>query len=479
MGEDDIVELLWKSGQVVESSQTQRPPVPPPILRGSGSGGGGGEESAPLPPPPPLHNHQQQPSDDQNLFIGEDEMASWLLHHPLREEDQFHSHLFYSGVVSAVPSTQPQASASLTPPQPPAASTVYTPTAAERPMGQVMAEGRAESFFNFWRLRGNIHTGGRVETAAAQWVKDSTQVGSSATPSSSAATATSGVLQAFAVQSLGQRVDTVCEIAGPSSSVVSKTETELFLIETEADDDERKREEREEPSDDAEVSQCSEVHVSHFDRVQSQSNCLVALQETGEEARGSTSRKRSRAAEMHNISERRRREKINEKLKALQELIPRCNKTDKASMLEDAIEYVKSLQMQIQMMSMRGGGMMPMMYTPNMQRFMPSSAMGMMGMNRPPFIPFPGMALPRPAHMEGLGPPYPPPRYPFPNVQAFDPNQPQFPGYMNPYSQFVGLQQMQQPPPPTQLQNQSSSQLSFSQASSSKEPEDQDNKPNG
>nr|CAA8287607.1 Unknown [Brassica napus]CAA8392219.1 Unknown [Brassica napus]CAA8403876.1 Unknown [Brassica napus] len=446
-GEDDIVELLWKSGQVVESSQEQRPPVPPSILRGSGSGGG--EESAPLPSPPPLPSHQQQLSDDQNLFIGEDEMASWLLHHhPLREEGDFHSHLFYSGV----------ASASLTPPPPPAAgSAIYTPTAAERPMGQAIASRRAESFFNFWRLRENIHTGGRVEAAAAPWVpvvKDSTQVGSSATPSSSAATATSGVLQTFAVPSLGQRgVDTVCDIPRPSSSVVSKTETELFRIETEAGDDERKRKEREEPSDDEE--------------------------ETGEEARGSTSRKRSRAAEMHNISERRRREKINEKLKALQELIPRCNKTDKASMLEDAIEYVKSLQMQIQMMSMRGGGMMPMMYTPNMQRFMPSSAMGMMGMNRPPFIPFPGMALPRPAHMEGLGPPYPPPRYPFPNVQAFDPNQPQFPGYMNPYSQFVGLQQMQQPPPPTQLQNQSSSQLSFSQASSSKEPEDQDNKPKG
>ena len=101
---------------------------------------------------------------------------------------------------------------------------------------------------------------------------------------------------------------------------------------------------------------------------------------------------------------------------------------------------------------------MPMMYTPNMQRFMPSSAMGMMGVNRPPFIPFPRMALPRPAHMEGLGPPYPPPRYPFPIIQGFDPsrvqqpdpvqNQPQFPGCLNPYSQFVGLQQMQQPPPP-------------------------------
>ena len=266
-GEDDIVELLWKSGQVVESSQTQRPPVPPPILRGSGSGGGGGEESAPLPPPPPLHSHQQQPSDDQNLFIGEDEMASWLLHHPLREEDQFHSHLFYSGVVSAVPSTQPQASVSLTPPQPPAANTVYTPTATERPMGQAIAARRAESVFNFWRLRENIHnTRGRVEAAAAPWVpvvKDSTQVGSSATPSSSVATATSGVLQAFAVPSLCQRgVETVCEVAGPSSSVVSKTETELLGIETEAGDDERKRKEREEPADDTEVSRCMLVTLT-------------------------------------------------------------------------------------------------------------------------------------------------------------------------------------------------------------------------
>ncbi|KAF3600189.1 hypothetical protein F2Q69_00033292 [Brassica cretica] len=321
----DIVELLWKSGQVVESSQTQRPPVPPPILRGSGSGGGGGEESAPLPPPPPLHNHQQQPSDDQNLFTGEDEMASWLLHHPLREEDDFHSHLFYSDVVSAVPSTQPQASVSLAPPLPPAAgSAIHTPTAAERPMGQVIAERRAENFLNFSRLRENIHTSGGVEVAAAApWVpvvvRDLTQVGSSATPSSLApescltpATVTGGVAQTFAVP---RAVETVCEIGGPSLSGVPKTETEPAT-------DERKRKEREEAAEDTE--------------------------ETGEEARGSTSRKRSRAAEKHNISERRRREKINEKMKALQELIPRCNKTDKASMLEDAIEYVKSLQMQIQ-----------------------------------------------------------------------------------------------------------------------------------
>ncbi|KAI0493421.1 hypothetical protein KFK09_023537 [Dendrobium nobile] len=72
--------------------------------------------------------------------------------------------------------------------------------------------------------------------------------------------------------------------------------------------------------------------------------------------------KRSRAAEVHNLSERRRRDRINEKMKALQELIPNCNKVDKASMLDEAIEYLKTLQLQVQMMSMGNGLFMhPMM----------------------------------------------------------------------------------------------------------------------
>ncbi|GMP45318.1 hypothetical protein CsSME_00013886 [Camellia sinensis var. sinensis] len=53
------------------------------------------------------------------------------------------------------------------------------------------------------------------------------------------------------------------------------------------------------------------------------------------------SSKRSRAAE-------RRRSRINEKMKALQNLIPNSNKTDKASMLDEAIEYLKQLQLQVQ-----------------------------------------------------------------------------------------------------------------------------------
>ncbi|KAL3722113.1 hypothetical protein ACJRO7_034468 [Eucalyptus globulus] len=69
--------------------------------------------------------------------------------------------------------------------------------------------------------------------------------------------------------------------------------------------------------------------------------------------RGSS--KRSRTAEVHNLSEKRRRSRINEKMKALQSLIPNSNKTDKASMLDEAIEYLKQLQLQVQMLSIRNG----------------------------------------------------------------------------------------------------------------------------
>lgn len=80
--------------------------------------------------------------------------------------------------------------------------------------------------------------------------------------------------------------------------------------------------------------------------------------------RGSTGSKRSRAAEVHNLSERRRRDRINEKMRALQELIPNCNKVDKASMLDEAIEYLKTLQLQVQIMSMGTGLYMPPMMLP-------------------------------------------------------------------------------------------------------------------
>ncbi|VAI37526.1 unnamed protein product [Triticum turgidum subsp. durum] len=87
------------------------------------------------------------------------------------------------------------------------------------------------------------------------------------------------------------------------------------------------------------------------------------------------SKRRSRAAEVHNQSERRRRDRINEKMRSLQELIPHCNKADKASILDEAIEYLKSLQMQVQIMWMTTG-MAPMMF-PGAHQFMPPMAVGM------------------------------------------------------------------------------------------------------
>ncbi|KAL6981721.1 hypothetical protein U1Q18_023343 [Sarracenia purpurea var. burkii] len=67
--------------------------------------------------------------------------------------------------------------------------------------------------------------------------------------------------------------------------------------------------------------------------------------------KSSTSTRRSRAAAIHNQSERKRRDKINQRMKTLQKLVPNSNKTDKASMLDEVIEYVKQLQAQLHMMS--------------------------------------------------------------------------------------------------------------------------------
>ncbi|KAL8231295.1 hypothetical protein R6Q57_001073 [Mikania cordata] len=85
--------------------------------------------------------------------------------------------------------------------------------------------------------------------------------------------------------------------------------------------------------------------------------------------------KRTRAAEVHNMSEKRRRSRINEKMKALQKLIPNSNKTDKASMLDEAIEYLKQLQLQVQMLTMRHGINLYSMCAPHQPNPRPSGIM--------------------------------------------------------------------------------------------------------
>ena len=71
--------------------------------------------------------------------------------------------------------------------------------------------------------------------------------------------------------------------------------------------------------------------------------------------------RRGQATDPHSIAERLRRERIAERMKALQELVPNANKTDKASMLDEIIDYVKFLQVQVKVLSMSrlGGAVAP------------------------------------------------------------------------------------------------------------------------
>ncbi|KAL8158867.1 hypothetical protein V2J09_000404 [Rumex salicifolius] len=57
--------------------------------------------------------------------------------------------------------------------------------------------------------------------------------------------------------------------------------------------------------------------------------------------------RRGQATDPHSIAERLRRERIAERIRALQELVPSVNKTDRAAMLDEVVEYVKFLRLQV------------------------------------------------------------------------------------------------------------------------------------
>ncbi|CAA3003508.1 transcription factor HBI1-like isoform X1 [Olea europaea subsp. europaea] len=64
--------------------------------------------------------------------------------------------------------------------------------------------------------------------------------------------------------------------------------------------------------------------------------------------------RRGQATDSHSLAERVRREKISERMKYLQGLVPGCNKiTGKARMLDEIINYVQSLQRQVEFLSMK------------------------------------------------------------------------------------------------------------------------------
>ncbi|KAK3013909.1 hypothetical protein RJ639_009437 [Escallonia herrerae] len=66
---------------------------------------------------------------------------------------------------------------------------------------------------------------------------------------------------------------------------------------------------------------------------------------------GKTRGNRGSATDPQSLYARKRRERINERLKTLQNLVPNGTKVDISTMLEEAVQYVKFLQLQIKLLS--------------------------------------------------------------------------------------------------------------------------------
>ncbi|KAJ1258400.1 hypothetical protein BS78_10G072700 [Paspalum vaginatum] len=92
----------------------------------------------------------------------------------------------------------------------------------------------------------------------------------------------------------------------------------------------------------------SEGPVSHPSDVQTQPNSTG----NGVAVKPRVRARRGQATDPHSIAERLRREKISDRMKNLQDLVPNSNKADKASMLDEIIDYVKFLQLQVKVLSM-------------------------------------------------------------------------------------------------------------------------------
>lgn len=403
MGEEEIMELSWQDGQVVVQSQNQRS-VKKSLVGSGGIVVEGGistqQQSAAtdirsMENDTVTHQHHHQ---QQQLFMHEDEMASWL-HYPIDDSSfdrDIYSDFLYpplSGPIStttAVPASvhrETRTTINEIHQMPPLPSSAPVPPPPRPPIppsskrSDVALPTKFQNFMHFSRLpKMRFESGQSCSSKAA---RESTVVESNDTPRvgphtriSQAVDSTDQVsgrnvgcgtmsvtAAAAGTSTAGRHFTTTCELSvtsSPGGSGGSATASPSACVEpppipdrTGTAADERKRKGRE-PDD----AQC------HSEEIE------FEAAEGKKPARGATSAKRSRAAEVHNLSERRRRDRINEKMRALQELIPRCNKSDKASMLDEAIEYLKSLQLQVQMMSM-GCGMLPMMY-PGVQQYMPA-----------------------------------------------------------------------------------------------------------
>nr|AGW52145.1 PIL [Populus tomentosa] len=502
MQEEEIMELLWQNGQVVMHSQrSQKKSSSPPSKLDDAV-----LPAHQLPGTKEIRSSHDQQQEHHHLFMQEDEMASWL-NHPLNDtnfDHDFCADLLYPPTASTASITREAAVTNA------AASTVRGATqrmearsypAVSAPRPPIPPVRRAEVVQNFAYF--SRHRAGGVSESgpsnSKSMIRESTVVDSCETPTariSETAFArsvdnTCGTMNGAAVagtvssapSSNREMMTNPCEMTSTSSQC-SESYTP-YECQRERGVEDRKRKGREEEA---------ECHSEDAEFESADANKQI---------RGSMSSKRSRAAEVHNLSERRRRDRINEKMRALQELIPRCNKSDKASMLDEAIEYLKSLQLQVQMMSM-GCSMVPMMF-PGFQQYMAPMGIGMgmgmeMGLSRP-MMPFPnilaGAPSATPAAAAHLVPRFPVPPFHVPPIPAPDPSrvqpanqvdpmlgspghqnpsQPRVPNFVDPYQHYLGLYQMQLPGVP---QNQAMVQPSTTKPSTSRGAENLGNHQSG
>ncbi|GAU47103.1 hypothetical protein TSUD_403360 [Trifolium subterraneum] len=470
---DEIMELIWQNGQVVMQSQNHRQFRKSPSPATNNTGG-----NRVIPDHKVIRSSDAENYNiNQNLFMQEDEMASWLFDSmnddpPFNRQDFSTETLFHpsageknGGAVIQAAVPEPEFHQQMRP----ALAAASRPPI--HPVRKPEQDVNRRHNFSYFTNHGNVRKEpGASSISIIAAGRESTVVDSCDTPILTAKT--------YAASRLSETIRSTAETGfvsvstcGKAASWNDKRETTTTIDTTvmslpdccssgSGKPDQRKSDldkKRKHPE-----QEDSEFHSEDID---------FEHQEGKKQVRGSTSStKRSRAAEVHNLSERKRRDRINEKMKALQELIPRCNKSDKASMLDEAIEYLKSLQMQVQMMSM-GCGMVPMMY-PGIQRFMPTMGMSLgmemgmgMGMNRP-VMPFPNMLASSPLPAPTVGaqfrprfgmPPFNMPHVPAaPDLTRMQPeNQsdstlnslgtvPPDPNFTDPYQQYLGPHQMQQ-----------------------------------
>ncbi|WOL11508.1 transcription factor bHLH77 [Canna indica] len=82
--------------------------------------------------------------------------------------------------------------------------------------------------------------------------------------------------------------------------------------------------------------------------------------------------RRGQATDSHSLAERVRREKISQRMKLLQDLVPGCSKvTGKAVMLDEIINYVQSLQHQVEFLSMKLATVNPRLDFSNLMNLLP------------------------------------------------------------------------------------------------------------